>query len=85
MYFDLWTLLVEQLIGGFWITVFCIIGVIFLIMAVIGKMSKWSVSYYLILFLMTMTLGFGYKWLTTLCGLVIFILFFREVQAAWGS
>lgn len=73
MDFELWTLLVEYMGGGFWIAVFLVALFIFFILAVFGKVSKLTVIYYELLFLMTMTVGFGYKWISALCMVAIII------------
>lgn len=74
MYFDLYNLLCETLFGSFWISVFAIALAIYIIMGIIGKMSAISVIFYISLYLMAMTLGFGNKWLTTMLafGMLVF-------------
>jgi len=82
LHFDLWTFFVENLFGSFWLSVLGISMIIFVIMAVLGKLSKLSVVYYLALFLMVMTVGFGYKWLTAIIGFLILLFVYIEWQKA---
>lgn len=60
---DLWTLFVEIIFGGFWITVGCLILVMFIIMGVFGRVSITSVISFLAIFLLAMVLGYGYVWM----------------------
>jgi hypothetical protein len=85
MNFDLWTLLVEQLFGGFWISIFGIGFLIFLIIGVFGRMSKLSVIFYELLFFMTMTIGYGYKWLSVLIGVLIMTWVYVGYKNAYGG
>ena len=78
--FDLWTFFVEELFGGFWISVFALALIIFIIMAVLGRMSIFSCIYYELIFFLAMTLGYGYKWITVLIGVLIVGFFFLEIK-----
>lgn len=83
MMFDLWTFFVEQLFGGFWLSVLGIMVLIFIILAVFGKMSKMTVIFYEMLFAMTMTMGYGYKWISALIGIAIFMWAYNELSNAY--
>lgn len=82
MNFDLWTFFVENLFGSFWLSVLGIGVGIFVILAVLGKLSRLSVTFYLLLFLMNMTLGFGYKWLTVIVGFLLLIFVYLAYQSS---
>jgi hypothetical protein len=57
---DLWTLFVEYVFGGFWVAVIGICLVMFIIMGVLGRISIYSVTWYLIMFILAMALGYGF-------------------------
>jgi hypothetical protein len=78
--FNLWDLLVIQLIGSYGLTVLVLMGVIFFIMIYLGKMSRLTVMYYEILFLFTMSIAYGYKLFSIFIGLMILVWFYIEVS-----
>lgn len=80
MDFNLYTLLVNQLIGGYWLTVLVLMAFIFLLMGVLGKMSKLTVMYYEALFFMAMCIGSGYTWLATLVGFAILVFVYLQFK-----
>lgn len=80
MIFDLYTILVDQLIGGFGLTVLVLMICIFLIMGVLGKMSKLSLIYYEAIFFMAMMTGFGYKLFSILIGFVLLAWLYLEIR-----
>ena len=57
---DLWNLFVNQVFGGFWIAVIGLVLVIFIIMGVLGRISIYSTTWYCGMFILAMTLGYGY-------------------------
>lgn len=81
MDFDLWTLLVEQVGGGFWIAVLLVAFLLFLIMAVFGRMSRLTSMHYILFFGFVMTLSYGYKWITALLGFA----FLSWLYLAWKN
>ena len=85
MELDLWTFFVEQIFGGFWIAVFGLAFIIFLIIAVFGRLSKLTSMFYILLFLMAMTVGYGYKWLSALMGIAILVFVYLEYKNATGG
>lgn len=76
MNFDLWTLLVVQLFGGFWLAAFGIAALLFILMAVFGRMSTLSTMNYLLVYFLAMSIGYGYRWLTVLIGFLILLGFY---------
>jgi len=78
--FNLWDLLVIQLIGSYGLTVLVLMGVIFFIMTILGKMSKITTMYYEILFLFTMSIAYGYKLFSILIGFIILVWFYIEIN-----
>lgn len=80
MDFDLYQIIVEQLVGGLFLSILVMVVLLFILMAVIGRMSRMTVIYYLALFIMTMTIGFGYRILTILIGAVLLIWLYLEVR-----
>lgn len=85
MNFDLWTLFVEQVFGGFWLAVFGLALIIFLIMAVFGRMSKLTSIYYLLFFMLSMTVGYGYKWMSALIGIALLVFVYLGFKNATGG
>lgn len=85
MNFDLWTFFVENIFGSFWLSVFGISLVIFVLLAIVGRLSKLSTMYYILLFLMVMTLGYGYKWLTAIIGFIILAFVYLEYEKLMGD
>lgn len=57
---DLWNLFVNQVFGGFWLAVVGIALVIFIIMGVLGRISIYSVTWYCVMFILAMALGYSY-------------------------
>ena len=66
MYFDLWNLLVENIFGGFWLTILGLALFLGIILGFFGRLSSLSTMFYVMLFLSAMVIGFGYKWLVIL-------------------
>jgi len=82
MTFDLWTFFVENLFGSFWLAILGIVIMIFCILAIVGKISNLTVIYIISLFLMIMTVGYGYKWITVLIGFFILLFVYMEYKKA---
>ena len=57
---DLWDLFVNNIFGGFIMAVAGITLLIFIIMGILGRMSIYSTTWYCIMFLLAMGLGYGY-------------------------
>jgi len=55
---DLYTLFVENLFGGFWLSVFSL-SIIYALMLAFGSVSGYSIMLFLMVFLLAMSLGYG--------------------------
>lgn len=60
---SIWNLFVEQVFGGFWLSVFGLSLIFFLIMAM-GSVSIFDIVTFLLFFLLAMALGYGYAIIT---------------------
>jgi hypothetical protein len=76
---DFWSLFVEYTFGGFWLAVIGIAGIMLVIMGILGKMSMFTVTWYLAFFLLAMTMGAGINLLNVL--ITIALLF--TIWMAW--
>jgi len=74
--FDFWTLFVNGVFGGFWMSVVGIMLIMFIIMGVLGRLSIYSVSWYCIMFLFAMTLGYGFVTLNIFITLALLVAFY---------
>lgn len=72
---DLWTLFVHYTFGGFWLAVGGLALVMFIIMGVLGRISIYSVTWYLVMFVLAMTLGYGYIIINVLITAALIIAF----------
>lgn len=63
---DLWTLLIEYVFGGFWMAIAGLCAYFFIVMGVLGRMSVYSVTIYMMMFVLAMTLGYGFTTLNIL-------------------
>ena len=82
--FDLYTLFVENVFGGFWLAIVGLAVIIFIIMAAFGRMSAFSSIIYLMLFVLAMALGYGAAWIFVLLLLVVIIYFITQVYSFVG-
>jgi len=85
MNFDLWTLLVDYTFGSFWVAAIALALLIWIIIGVYGRMSRLTQIHYLILFGMTMTIGYGYRWLTAIMGFALLFWMYRAIQNNTGG
>jgi hypothetical protein len=76
---DFWSLFVEYTFGSFWLAVIGIAGIMLVIMGILGKMSMFTVTWYLAFFLLAMTMGAGINLLNVL--ITIALLF--TIWMAW--
>ena len=72
---DFWTLFVQLVFGGFWMAVAGLGLVMFVVMGVLGKMSIYSVTWYCVMFLIAMTLGYGFTLLNILLTVLLLVAF----------
>jgi len=75
---DLWTLLVENLFGGFWISVVGLI-VIMAIILMMGGVSFLTVIIFSTFFILSMTIGYGHPIITIPIVIAIFTFFMLEL------
>ena len=61
--FDLWTILVEQVFGGFWLSTLFLMIIMGIIM-VFGGVSSFTIMVYESVFLFAMLIGYGYNIVT---------------------
>ena len=73
---DFWSLLVTGVFGGFWMSVIGLMLVMFIVMGVLGRISIYSVTWYSLMFMLAMTLGYGYLTLNILITLALLIAFY---------
>jgi hypothetical protein len=76
---NLWDALVEYGFGGFWLTVFIMMLIFTLIMAVVGGVSWWSTTLFNLMFFMSMTIGYGARAWGGLVFIALMIWSFMEV------
>jgi len=74
--FDLWTLFVDYVFGGFWIAVIGLALMMFIIMGPLGRISIYSVIWYLLMFVLAMTLGYGVVTINIAITLSLVVAFF---------
>lgn len=67
---DLWTLFVENIFGGFWISVMGLAVTMFIIMA-LGGVSILSIMLFLMTFFMAMAMGYGYAIITVSLSILV--------------
>ena len=79
--FDFWGLLVNYTFGSFWLAVIGLVVVIFVIMAVLGRISIWTVTWYLIMFMLCMTLGYGVVIVNILITLALLVAFYFSAKS----
>ena len=81
---DLWTLFVENIFGGFWLSV---IGfeIIFAIIMAIGGLSAFSMMAIAMLFLFAMAIGYGYPIITIMVTIIVTVWSATQVIRWWGD
>ena len=72
---DLYGLLVENISGGFWISILLLVGIFFIIL-MLGGVSFWTSIQYNEIFVLAMAIGWGVGIITILMTTVIFFHFF---------
>jgi hypothetical protein len=79
---NLWTFFVSNLVGSFWMAVLVIAVMIFVLMAMVGRMSKISIMFYIMTFFMVMSVGYGLKWITVLISMGILTFVYLAIRNA---
>lgn len=77
---DLWTLIVVFVAGSFWGAVILIELALYIILGVFGRCSRDTVIWYMLLFLLTATIGYGSILLSILVTLLIITYFYFSMQ-----
>jgi hypothetical protein len=72
---DLYMLLVENVAGGFWISIFLLVAILFIIL-ILGGVSIWTAIQYNEIFVLAMAIGWGVGIITILMTTVILFHFF---------
>lgn len=75
---DFWTLFVIQVFGGFWPAVIGLAALYFVIL-IMGRVSMYSVLWFMAIFFMCMAMGYGYGWLTIIVSLFILTRFMYDM------
>jgi len=75
---DLWTLFVENIFGGFWLSLIGLAGV-FLLILMMGGVSFLTILIYLSFFALSMSIGYGHPLVTIPIVIFIFSWFTFEV------
>ena len=78
---DFWNLLVSYTFGSFWLAVIGIALLIFVIMTVLGRVSIYSVTWYVIMFILCMTLGYGAMLINALITLALIVAFYFSAKS----
>lgn len=73
---DLWTLFVDNVFGSFFLAVIGLLLVMFVVMGVLGRISIYSVTWFLLMFALAMTLGYGLTTINILITLALIIALF---------
>ena len=76
---DLWTLFVENIFGGFALTIIGFVMILGLIL-MMGSVSIVSVIFFMITFLLAMTFGYGEPLITIGCVVVILVWWVMQFQ-----
>ena len=73
---DLWNLFVVNIFGSFFVAVLALGLLMAIIMGVLGRMSVYSVMWYVIMFWLSMSLGYGLITVNIIVSLLIIIAFY---------
>ena len=79
--FDLWTLLVIYVFGSFWIAILALALLMFIIMGILGRISIWTVTWYLLMFVSVMCLGYAVAIVSLLISLALLVAFYFSVTS----
>ena len=82
---DLWQLFVVDVFGGFWLSVLGLALIIYIILAVFGKVSANSTLSYLTLFLFAMAYGYGKAIFTIPIAVAILLYFGMQVYSVMSK
>jgi len=77
---DLYTFFVNFVFGSFWMSIIGLVLIIFIIL-LIGRMSIYTTTWYIGMFVLAMTLGYGYVTLNILITLFLLV----SLYYSWSS
>lgn len=76
---DIWSLCNNFVFGSFWMSVVGIGLLLFIIGGILGRISIWTITWYCAMFIMAMTIGYGY---TTINVIITTILLLGTIYCA---
>lgn len=82
---NLYSLLVDNVFGGFFLTVLALAFLLFLIIGVFGRMSRISIMYYIMLFMMVMAYSYGYRIISIFITLAIIVWVYLQYKGYIGG
>jgi hypothetical protein len=83
--FDFWTIFVQYVFGGFWTAVFGLALLYFIIMGVLGRVSIYTTTWYCIMFIQCMALGYGFVPITIIITLLLLVATYFSVMSYLNS
>lgn len=78
---DMWNLFVVSVFGGFWIALAGLCLLFFIIMGPLGKISIYTVMQYCMVFILAMSIGYGYVFISLIINLAIIIFFYFSAKS----
>jgi hypothetical protein len=81
---DLWSTLILGVFGSFWLAIIGIGVVIFIIMGVLGRVSIYTTTWYIIFYVLAFALGYGYVTLNILISLSVLVGFYFAMRNYLG-
>lgn len=82
---DFWNLFVVNTFGSFWLAVIGIAILLFLLMCVLGRVSIYTGTWYLLMFIDVMTLGYGYVIINIIVTVLLLIATFFSILNYFNS
>jgi len=79
---DFWTLFVSYVFGNFWLAVIGLGILFFAIMGPVGRLNPITITWFNVLFLLSMCLGGAYLFVTVIINLLILVYFYFSVKGA---
>ena len=78
---DMWNLFVVSVFGGFWIAVIGLILLFFIIMGPLGKISIYTVMQFCMVFVLAISIGYGYVFISLLINFAIILFFYFSAKS----
>lgn len=76
---DMYGFLVEQVFGGFWISIFAMAG-IFMIMLMLGGVSMYTIMWYDLYFIFMMAIGYGQPFISIIGSTIIIYVLYQSIK-----